>query len=304
MARPEEELVVNGASETDLDSKPLSDSQQDVSAEISDGDGGERPVREKLKKTSIASLAQYTNSRTNAALQSDELSSTAESQAEQADITNDADDAMRGRPTRKRSFDDLQKEDTQSLNTASHIGVTEEKGSHHKRMRSRDISSGESLVSNGEPHTEHLEYHDEEENDGDARRSPGGPGVLVEPPAMTETTPPPSQVKADGNTILSPKKKRSRDQFDKDQDSKDEGSDISGDSIVRSGSEPAENDDQIVQTTSRTATGEPEKKRPRDEELRSEITKTAQEVCSPRIQYQSTQPISRLVLLTESPHVG
>jgi Ran-binding protein 3 len=281
MARPEEELVANGASETNLETRLLSDNQQDVVAEASDGDGGERPVREKLKKTSIASLSQYTNSRTNAALQSDELSSTTESQGEQADTTNDASGAMRGRPARKRSFDDLQKGDTQSINTASHMGVTEEKGSHHKRMRSRDISGDEGMVSNGQPGTEHLEYHDEEENDGDAHRSPGGPGVLVEPPAMTETTPPRTQVRADNNTILSPKKKRSRDQFDKDQDPKDEGSDISRDSIVRSGSEPAETDDQIAQTTSRTATGEPEKKRPRDEELQSEISKTAQEVCCP-----------------------
>jgi Ran-binding protein 3 len=280
MARPEEELVANGASETNLETKLLSDNQRDAIAEASDGDGGERPVREKLKKTSIASLAQYTNSRTNAAVQPDELSSTTDSRGEQADIANDAGGAMRGRPARKRSFDDLQKGDTQSINTASQMGVTEEKGSHHKRMRSRDISSGEGLVSNGQPRTEHLEYHDEEENDVDARRSPGGPGVLVEPPAMTETTPPLTHVRADDNTILSPKKKRSRDQFDKDQDPKDEGSDISGDSIVRSGSEPAENDDQ-VQTTFRTATGEPEKKRPRDEELQSEISKTAQEVCCP-----------------------
>jgi len=270
--------VANGASETNLETKLLSGNQQDAIAEASDGDGGERPVREKLKKTSIASLTQYTSSRANAALQSEELSSTRESRGEQADIANDGGGAMRGRPTRKRSFDDLQKEDTQNISTASHMGLTDEKGSHHKRMRSRDISSGEGLVSNGQPPTEHLEYHDEE-NDVDARRSPGGPGVLVEPPAMTETTPPPTQVRADDNTILSPKKKRSRDQFDKDQDPKDEGSDISGDSIVRSGSEPAENDDQVAQTTSRTATGEPEKKRPRDEELQSEISKTAQEVC-------------------------
>ena len=273
--------MANGASETNLERKLQSVDQQDVVAEASDGDGGERPVREKLKKTSIASLAQYTNSRTNAALQSDELSSTTESQGEEADITDDADGPMRGRPTRKRSFDDLQKGDTQSINAASHMGVTEEKGSHHKRLRSRDISSGEDPVSNGQPRTEHLEDHDEEENDGDARRYPGGPGVLVEPPSMTETTPPSTRVRAGDNTILSPKKKRSRDQFDKDQDPKDEGSDISGDSIVRSGSEPAENDDQLAQTTSRTATGEPEKKRPRDEELRSEISKTTQEVCCP-----------------------
>ena len=287
--------MANGASETNRETRLLSGNQQDVVAEASDGDGGERPVREKLKKTSIASLSQYTNSRANAALQSDELSSTAESQGEQADTTNDASGAMRGRPARKRSFDDLQKGDTQSINTGSHMGVTEEKGSHHKRMRSRDISGDEGMVSNGQPGTEHLEYHDEEENDGDAHRSPGGPGVLVEPPVMTETTPPRTQVRADNNTILSPKKKRSRDQFDKDQDPKDEGSDISGDSIVRSSSEPAENDDPIAQTTSRTATGEPEKKRPRDDELQSEISKTAQEVCCPLNLITVAQPIGRLV---------
>jgi hypothetical protein len=278
MARLTEELEANGAGDAHPQSMLLTSSQQDIVGEASDGDGGERPVREKLKKTSIASLAQYTNSRTNPNLQSDELPSTTESQAEQADIGNDAASAARGRPARKRSFDDLQNEDTQSAVAANQLGGTADKGSHHKRMRSRDISGGEDLISNGQPGTEPLEYHDEEESDFDARRSPGGPGVLVEPPAMAETTPPPTMVTADGNTILSPKKKRSRDQFDKDHNHKDEGSDDSGDSIVRSGSEQAENDDHLAQTTSRTATGEPEKKRPRDEELTSEINKTAQEV--------------------------
>jgi Ran-binding protein 3 len=146
-------------------------------------------------------------------------------------------------------------------------------------MRSRDTSGSEELIANGQPQTEPLEYHDEEESDADARRSPGGPGVLVEPPAMKESTPPPTQPTADSNSILSPKKKRSRDQFDKDHNPQDEGSDDSENSIVRSGSEPAENDDQLAQTASRTATGEPEKKRPRDEELKPEVNTTAQEVC-------------------------
>jgi Ran-binding protein 3 len=278
MARPTEELEVNGAGDAHPQSTIFNSNQQDIVGEASDGDGGERPVREKLKKTSIASLAQYTNSRTNPHPQSDELPSTTESQADQADVANDTASAARGRPARKRSFDDLQNDDTHSTVAAGQLGGTTDKSSHHKRMRSRDISGGEELISNGQPRTEPLVYHDEEESDFDARRSPGGPGVLVEPPAMTEATPPPTMVTGDENTILSPKKKRSRDQFDKDHDHKDEGSDDSGDSIVRSGSEQAENDDHLAQTTSRTATGEPEKKRPRDEELKSEINKTAPEV--------------------------
>jgi hypothetical protein len=257
MARPTEVSEANGAGEAHPERSLLSSNQQDMIGELSDGEGGERPVREKLKKTSIASLAQFTNSRTTPALQSDELPSTTESKTEQADISNDTASAVRGRPARKRSFDDLQNEDTQSTVAASQLGKTEENGSHHKRMRSRDISGGEGLISNGQPQTEPLGYHDEEESDVDARRSPGGPGVLVEPPTTTETTPPPTKFTADGNTILSPKKKRSRDQFDKDHNPKDECSDDSGDSIVRSGSEPAENDDQLAQTTSRTERGEP-----------------------------------------------
>jgi Ran-binding protein 3 len=301
MARPTEESEANGASEVHPQNILPMGNQQDIVGDASDGDGAERPLREKLKKTSIASLAQYTNSRTNPTLHSDELPSTQENHGEQADLGSDAATAARGRPARKRSFDDLQKEDTQSTVAASQLGGTAEKGSHHKRMRSRDTSGSEELVANGQARTEPLEYHDEEdgdeeeeegegegegeegegeeeESDIDARRSPGGPGVLVEPPAMKESTPPPTNPTADSNSVLSPKKKRSRDQFDKDHNPQDEGSDDSENSIIRSGSEPAENDDQLAQTTSRTATGEPEKKRPRDEELKSEINTTVQEV--------------------------
>lgn len=284
MARPTEEPEANGASEAHPRSTLLTGNQHDIIEEASDGDGAERPVREKLKKTSIASLAQYTNSRTNPALHSDELPSTQEHPVEQADVDSDAATPMRGRPARKRSFDDLQKGDTQNTVAASQLGGTAENGSYHKRMRSRDTSGSEELIANGQPQTEPLEYHDEEEeeeeeSDIDARRSPGGPGVLVEPPAIRESTPPPTKPTVDSNSILSPKKKRSRDQFDKDHNPQDEGSDDSENSIGRSGSEPAENDDQLAQTTSRTATGEPEKKRPRDEELKSEINTRAQEVC-------------------------
>ena len=276
MARPAEESEASEVGEVRPGGRPLNSTHQDFVGEASDGDGGEKPVREKLKKTSIASLTQYTNFRNTPALQEDELPTTTESRGEQADISSNATSAVRGRPARKRSYDDLQKEDTQTTAPPSQVAGTVDKGSHHKRMRSRDISGGEGLVSNGQPRAEPLEYHDEEESDIDARRSPGGPGVMVEPPAVTGATLSPTKVTAD-DAILSPKKKRSRDQFDKDQDPQDEGSDDSGDSIVRSGSEPAENDDQLAQAISRTATGEPEKKRPRDDELKSEVSRMAKE---------------------------
>lgn len=278
MTRPTDEAAANGAGDLHQQTTLATSHRSDTIGDGSDGDGGERPVREKLKKTSIASLAQYTNSRTNPALPSDELPTTTESQAEQADVGHDVTNAVRGRPARKRSLDDLQGEDVQGASATGQLGETVEQGSHHKRMRSRDISGGEELISNGQPSSEDLTCHDDEENDVDARRSPGGAGVLVEPPARKGATPPPATARPGDNAILSPKKKRSRDQFDKDHSRQDEGSDDSENSIVRSGSEPAENEDQLVQNASRTATGEPEKKRPRDEELKSEKSRTAQEV--------------------------
>lgn len=255
------------------------DQQRDAIADGSDGDGGERPVREKLKKTSIASLAQYTNARSHPAQvsQSEELPTASESKGEPYEIATDSGNAIRGRPARKRSFDDLQQDDAHNSVEQGLQGSLAEKNGHHKRMRSRDISSGKELLANGETSAEVLESHDQEESDVDARRSPGGAGVLVEPPART-ATPPSSETILTDDTIMSPKKKRSRDQFDKDHRSKDVDSEDSGDSIARSSSEPTENETQLARTTSRTATGEPKGKRVRDAEVADGASEQTQKV--------------------------
>jgi len=227
----------------------------------SDVEGAERPVREKLKKTSIASLAQFNSIKSG---QVQALTSNLQVEDRERQSDTELMSAVRGRPARKRSFDDLQKDD---LRTSGDSGLSEEldKNVGHKRMRSRDVSGGDDAPSDGEPEPEAV---DQEESDVDARRSPGGPGVLVEAPARTETTPSRSAPEAE-ESILSPKKKRSRDQFDKDEEHEDLASEDSRDGRGRPASDLADGGEPLAQMSSRTAKGEPEKKRPRDEEQNS-----------------------------------
>jgi hypothetical protein len=231
--------------------------------EGSDGDGGERPVREKLKKTSIASLSQSTSSRPapSQPAQSEELHSQLQSHPDAMTISNDLETGARGRPTKKRSFDDLQEDDTQnSLDVDQQGESVSAKNGLHKRMRSRDITTDNDVPPYEESETEIAEPEESgEEEDAAAQRSPGGPGILVEARARA-TTPPGSNAE---EKILSPKKKRSRDQFDKDHIPKDAGSEASGESSLRLDSDPAD-EEQSGQIASRTATGEPEKKRHRE----------------------------------------
>jgi hypothetical protein len=108
---------------------------------VSDNDTGERPVRQKLKETTITGTT--------------------------STDTSNSRSGSRGRPVRKRSFDDLQ--------TESNDAVPESKDdTGHRRKRSRDSK---------EPST---------------------------PP------PEPSKAADDKSQILSPKKKRSIDQLEKD----------------------------------------------------------------------------------------
>ena len=252
--------------------------------ETSDGDGAERPVREKLKKTSIASLAQYTKATgdSNSTPQLNAFSSDTDVQNPLDEVTEETPSTARGRPARKRSFDDLQNEDVHHTMHIGQQGLSMEKNGQHKRMRSRDMSSGEGAVLNGQADTEPPECLGEEEDDVIAIQSPGGAGVLIDAPARSTTTPPPTRPAAE-KSILSPKKKRSRDQFDKDHHPRDDRSEGSSERNLRAGSEVTENEDQLAQATSRTATGEPEKKRPRDEDQQTPANNggTAQEVRPP-----------------------
>ncbi|KAE8131915.1 hypothetical protein BDV38DRAFT_262738 [Aspergillus pseudotamarii] len=165
-----------------MDSQATADDSQ-----ASDNDNAERPVRHKLKETSITSAPN--------------ASTTASSTEQQQDGENSR-SSSRGR---KRSFDEDQPEN-----------VDEENG--HRRKRSRDSKA-------------------DEDEDITSLNAPDAEGE------QTQTT-------DIARKVLSPKKKRSRDQLDKDEPK--------AENTVDDSKTSAEND------ASETTAGEPEKKRHRD----------------------------------------
>lgn len=203
----------------------------------SDSEGGERPVRDKLKKTSIAGLSSKAQAGTDKGPHP--LQESISSEPAQVDAPGHAPASSRGRPARKRSFDDLQNDEFTAASQAE-VGEPEPaKNGHHKRMRSRDISSGEhvslaGLSENGI--TTPLEG-EEEESDMDAQKSPGGPGVLVDATIDDNVTKMPEDSPGP-ESMLSPKKKRSRDQSDKEDGSTLDASELLPPSSSQKESEP------------------------------------------------------------------
>ena len=146
----------------------------------SDGEGGERTAREKLKKTSIAGLSQYSKvGKTTGDQPLGEVLN--------ADTVSDAipeNGQARGRPSKKRSFDDLQNEET-GASVENGAPPLPKKGTQHKRMRSRELSGDEQARTLDQ--NENMASPVQEESGADAQQSPGGPGVLVSAPSQAET---------------------------------------------------------------------------------------------------------------------
>ncbi|KAK4939993.1 hypothetical protein LTR10_019845 [Elasticomyces elasticus] len=121
----------------------------------SDGEGGERTAREKLRTTTIEQVTEANNASSN--------------------IESHVEVGTRGRPSKKRSFEDLQTEDLTP--DVENGGLPLPKKGLHKRMRSREVS--------GSDEVQGLETRDgatspvQEESDADAQKAPGGPGILV-----------------------------------------------------------------------------------------------------------------------------
>lgn len=159
----------------------------------SDNDGGERPVRRKLRETTITSAQRNT-------------SDTTESRAEDAEDDSSR-DSSRGR---KRALDDDQNEKKDGYSESSN-------GSNHRRKRSRELNTEDAAKGEGAAQEEKGQSADDA-----------------------------------AGKILSPKKKRSRDQVDKDEP-KAEGE-----------AEKSENRESAENRPS-PAKGEPEKKRHRDD---------------------------------------
>jgi Ran-binding protein 3 len=167
----------------------------------SDNDPGERPVRRKLKQTTITSASEAAEDN-DAGGPSDDQSNTSE-ENENGDIIDGE------RVIKKRSFDDLQADDVDATDSSSDDG-------DHRRKRSCDSEAGDDLGVRNAGHRTPSEENEEYPNQ-----------------------------------ILSPKKKRSIDQLKCD--------DIKGDELsAKEGEEVLISDDKSKNS------GEPEKKRHRD----------------------------------------
>jgi Ran-binding protein 3 len=228
---------------TASDSGPASSPQSRDSGADDHYGGAEGPVREKLKKASITAL-------------DGKREMDGEEVKEESTVT-DATAPARGRPVRKRSYDDLQKESVSGFNESSPEESKKAAGSHHKRMRSRDVvPSSKETTANVKVEQEHVGALAEEEDDVDARRTPGGAGVMVQAPLTDDDM--------SKSGLRSPKKKRSRDQFDKDHTTEVEPRENDGDGGTLPESRELNKPDQAAPTISTSNKGEPEKKRHRD----------------------------------------
>ncbi|PLB48010.1 hypothetical protein P170DRAFT_202818 [Aspergillus steynii IBT 23096] len=177
--------------------KESTDPQAAEDSQASDNEGGERPVRNKLKETSITSVpTSFTE------------------QAQPQDGGNPSRDSSRGR---KRSFDDDEPEKSDDDGEMDDAG--------HRRKRSRDSSYEEANATVSK--TEEGQQPAPSKNADDLSRK-----------------------------ILSPKKKRSRDQLDKDETKTDDGA------MESEKTTAAAENGALSEKTS--AEGEPEKKRHRD----------------------------------------
>lgn len=138
-----------------------------------------RDTRERLKKTSIAGLSQ--KSHAHDALPND----LSRSDASITDTTAEVSNGVRGRPAKKRSFEDLAKDDADAEGATAIGQPPLPKSGHHKRMRSRDVNSGDqtqAYAKIGGDTNDTLH----EETDVDPDSTPGGPGVLVDAPSQEE----------------------------------------------------------------------------------------------------------------------
>ena len=120
---------------------------------ISDNDTSEKPVREKLKKTSLASMSGHIVGRQERALKANEgnaildhmhRDSSPEKQIDKKGVE------PRGRPVKKRSYDTLDTPETESIGPERQY-VVKPNANGHLRKRSRDVRAGEISTGNRRP---------------------------------------------------------------------------------------------------------------------------------------------------------
>ncbi|PGH16613.1 hypothetical protein AJ80_05115 [Polytolypa hystricis UAMH7299] len=245
---------------------------------------GERPVRQKLKETSIAG-------NTARALSPDDESmayqgSNSPVAPENASETNHIDE--RGRLRRKRSIDDVHDDDATS--------GAEDTGHRRKRSRSSkaEDSPEDSTVSQRKSDTE---IRDSELQNGPLETRDAEVGMCDEI-ARVHTPPPTGELSA-AEKLLSPKKKRSIDQLRKD-DLKSADVVDSATGVTSKDGEPADKV-RVPSLGNRTLEGEPEKKRHRDN---SQERAVASEKASLPNPFANTSAVSPFASIPASKSTG
>ncbi|EEH04519.1 hypothetical protein HCBG_07160 [Histoplasma capsulatum G186AR] len=221
---------------------PASDEQKDGA--------GERPVRQKLKETSIAGVPRPNSPEDHAMASQGTPVARADSVSDTSSVEG------RGRLRRKRSLGDMNEDEEHD--EAAGGKNTDETG--HRRKRSRDSKTDDESSDNQGRSKSKSTTEDKHgmTDDMDAKdvTNKGGIRTPTEELKSTESD--------TANRILSPKKKRSRDQFDKDH--------LKPDSMGEKAEEGTENakfrepfDKSKAMSANRRVEGEPEKKRHRDD---------------------------------------
>ena len=141
----------------------------------SDAEGGERLARERLKKASIGGLHQAAKDDDGGAVGDQPIGEAITADPIPAPQVENG--GLRGRPSKKRSFEDLQESEQASTEIGA-VSVPDPKRNSHKRMRSRDVQQGDQEYGK----LEDMGSPVQEETDDDAKLSPGGAGVLVDAP--------------------------------------------------------------------------------------------------------------------------
>ncbi|KAI2135362.1 hypothetical protein LOZ28_004621 [Ophidiomyces ophidiicola] len=200
--------ILESTTEPEETNEPTSDSKKDGS--------GERPVRQKLKETSIGGVSSQQQVLNNQPAEPQEY--------------DPEDDDKRGRVRRKRSFDEAIETDEADNE------VKKEDDNAHRRKRSRSSKA------------------EERPN----QKNQVKPVVEREPTLSNQR-----RLSNDTEEILSPKKKRSRDQLDREDRTQAERERQTKGNDLLEGSHDVEEPKPSAKI--RTAEGEPEKKRHRDE---------------------------------------
>ncbi|OAX85461.1 hypothetical protein ACJ72_00140 [Emergomyces africanus] len=232
--------------EKDKLNHPASDKQKKDGA-------GERPVRQKLKETSIAGVPRPNSPEDNTMASQVASAAGADSLSDASSVDG------RGRLRKKRSLGDMNDDDEQD----DPPGGTNTDETGHRRKRSRDSKTdddGSDKQTESQSKSKSIA--------GDTRNLADNMGaktvVAHEGRIRTPTEELKNAERDAANRILSPKKKRSRDQFDKDHLKSDSIDEHAGEGAASAETGEAL-DKSKADSANRTVEGEPEKKRHRDD---------------------------------------